>query len=435
MTKAGHQAVNSLSDCDVVIINTCSVRDNAEQRVLSHLGQIKHMKKSKPGIVVAVIGCMAQRMGDDLLSNPVVDVACGPGQIGRIITLIEEAKDKQIRNIAVARKIRAIPDEHETSELEEFEIANAIADAEQIPGQAYVRAMRGCNKFCTYCIVPYVRGFEASRPPHAIIEQMKQLADNGIKLVTLLGQTVNSYSYTENGKTCKLADLLAKANEINGIEWIRFITSYPSDFDDEIFKAMAKLQKVCPYLHMPAQSGSDRVLKAMNRHYFSGEYLELVAKAREIVPGVAIAGDFIVGFPGETQQDFDATVELVRKVRYKNCYIFKYSPRPGTAADKKLADDISDEIKRNRNMKLLEIQNAISEEDNKKMVGKKVRVLVEGPSKKAHLDGPAENEPQLISRTAEDYIVVFTGPQNMAGQFANIEITRSSALTLFGELV
>ena len=223
---------------------------------------------------------------------------------------------------------------------------------------------------------------------------------------------------------------------MEGIEWVRFITSYPTDLDDSILAAMAGNPKVCKYLHLPAQSGSDKILKAMNRTYTSGQYLELLTKAREMVPGIAIAGDFIVGFCGESDEDFEATVSLVQKARYKSCYIFKYSPRPGTTAEKRLEDDVPEDVKKARNTRLLEVQSLISEEDNGRLVGRRMRVLVEGPSKKAHLDKSSQDvdHKQLISRTGEDYIVVFNGPAQLAGQFAQVKITKASALTLFGEL-
>ncbi len=250
--------------------------------------------------------------------------------------------------------------------------------------------MRGCDKFCSYCVVPYVRGPEVCRPPKIIIEQIKKLADNGVKQVTLLGQRVNAYKYTAGEKTCCLADLLSMASDIEPIEWIRFVTSYPSkEFFDEILQAMATLPKVCPYLHLPAQSGSDKILHAMNRGYSCNEYLELLDRARAVVPGVAIAGDFIVGFPNETEEDFQATVDLLKKARYKNCFIFKYSPRPGTNADKKLEDNVPAEIKKKRNIELLSVQNEISEELSRQFLNETIKVLVEGPSKKSHLNSPA----------------------------------------------
>ncbi len=425
----GFEIINLEKDADVVLINTCSVREHAEQRVLSHLGFLKHIKESKPNMVVGVIGCMAQRLGAELLKNKTVDIVCGPAQIPQITELVTKALQEKKRTISVTEKIRQLSPEDET--LEEFEMVSD-GDDSQLPAQAYVRAMRGCNNFCSYCIVPYVRGPEVSRPPAAIIEQVKRLAGNGVKLVTLLGQMVNAYKYD----TYCLADLLRMVSEIDGIEWIRFVTSYPTEeYYEQILKAMADLPKVCHYLHMPAQSGSDKILKAMNRNYTAGKYLELIEKAREIVPGLAISGDFMVGFSGETEEDFEKTVSLVEKMRYKNCFVFKYSPRPGTAAEKRLQDTVPEEVKRERNIKLLAVQEKISDELAKEILETEVKVLVEGLSKKAGVNPCGEKGyPQLVGRTAEDWIVVFDGPINLAGEFAKVKITKTSPLTLFGEI-
>jgi tRNA-2-methylthio-N6-dimethylallyladenosine synthase len=433
LKKAGFSLTENEKGADVVLINTCSVRQHAEQRVLSHLGHLKHIKKSKPNIVVGVIGCMAQRLGAELLEDKTVDIVCGPAQIPQITELITKALQEKKRILAVTEKIRQKPTEDDM--LEKFESV-FDSDDSQVPAQAYVRAMRGCNNFCTYCIVPYVRGPEVSRPPAAIIEQIKRLAGEGVKLVTLLGQMVNSYKYSTCGKTYCLADLLSMVSEIEGIEWIRFVTSYPAEeFYDQILKAMADLPKVCNYLHMPAQSGSDKILKAMNRNYTASKYLELIDKARENVPGIAISGDFMVGFPGETEEDFEKTVSVVQSARYKNCFIFKYSSRPGTAAEKRLQDTVPEEVKKRRNIKLLAVQEKISDELSKEFIGKKVKVLVEGLSKKPCLSSCGEKSyPQLVGRTAEDWIVVFNGPVRMAGEFAKVKITRTSPLTLFGEM-
>jgi len=248
---------------------------------------------------------------------------------------------------------------------------------------------------------------------------------------------VNSYKYTAGEKTYCLADLLQMASEVEGIEWLRFVTNYPfEEFFDEIIRAMAALPKVCNFLHMPTQSGSDRILKAMNRNYTVRHYLELVDRARAMVPGIAIAGDFIVGFPGETEEDFLATVELVKKVRYKNCFVFMYSPRPGTTADNRLEDDVSEKIKKRRNRELLGVQEKISDELSKEFLNKEVLVLVEGLSKKPHLNkAENKNNPQLVGRTATDWIVVFNGPESLAGEFAKVKITKTAPLTLFGELL
>jgi tRNA-2-methylthio-N6-dimethylallyladenosine synthase len=399
---------------------------------MSHLGNLKHIKETKPDLVVAVIGCMAQRLGDELFKQPAVDIVCGPTQIAEIPRLISEAIQEKKKASAIVEDIRK---SSENQSLERFESAYGI-EAE-IPGQAYVRAMHGCDKFCSYCVVPNVRGPETSRPPAAIVEQTKRLAQNGIKQITLLGQRINAYEYKTGDKTYCLADLLEMLSEIDGIEWIKFVTSYPSKkYFEEIMRAMASQPKVCRYLHIPAQSGSDQILKAMNRGYTSTEYLEMLETARQVVPDIAIAGDFIVGFPGETDDDFAQTAELLKKARYKNSFIFKYSPRPGTIADKRLEDNIPLEIKTKRNGELLKIQEEISDDLAKQFNGKTVKVLVEGPSKKSRRNPQDKTGGlQLIGRTATDWIVVFDGPDSLAGQFANVKITKTSPLTLFSEIV
>jgi len=378
---------------------------------------------------------MAQRLGDKLLEHEAVNIVCGPTQIPQIADLLKQTFEKNEKRLAVTEKILQKTTENQNQILERFESAYGIED-KKIPSQAYVRAMRGCNNFCAYCIVPYVRGPEVCRTPEAIIEQINRLASKGIKQVTLLGQTVNSYKHKKGQKTWCLADLLDAASDIEGIEWLRFVTSYPSEeFFDEILQVMADSPKVCNYLHIPAQSGSDKILQAMNRHYSATWYLELLDKARATIPGIAIAGDFIVGFPGETEEDFNETVELLKKAQYKNSFIFKYSPRPGTTADKKLEDTIPAEVKQKRIAELLAAQEKISDELSRDFLGKEVQVLVEGLSKKSHLnifDGG--DNPQLLGRTATDYIVVFNGPVSLAGRFAKVKITKTSPLTLFGEL-
>jgi tRNA-2-methylthio-N6-dimethylallyladenosine synthase len=435
LEQAGFNFTNSVKQADVVLINTCSVREHAEQRVLSHLGHLKHIKESRPDLVVGVIGCMAQRLGDKLLEHDAVNLVCGPAEIPQIKQLITEALKEKKKRLAVTDKILRKASEQHSQALEEFESAYGIKN-ESIPAQAFVRVMRGCNNFCSYCVVPYVRGPEVSRPPEAIIEQIKKLADHGIKQITLLGQTVNSYKYKKGEKTWSLADLLEAAGNIEGIEWLRFVTSYPSEeFFDEIMHVMAGSTKVCEYLHIPAQSGSDKILHSMNRNYTSAWYLELLDRARAIVPGISIAGDFIVGFPGETDEDFQATVDLVKKAGYKNAFIFKYSPRPGTTADKRLQDTVSAEVKQRRNIALLAVQEKISDELSRDFLGKQVKVLVEGLSKKPHLNAHETGDaPQLVGRTSGDWIVVFNGPESLAGKFAEVKIEGVSPLTLFGRL-
>jgi tRNA-2-methylthio-N6-dimethylallyladenosine synthase len=433
LKENGFEITGTFKEANVVLINTCSVREHAEQRVFSHLGHLKHIKETKPDMVVGVIGCMAQRLGHKLLDNGTVDIVCGPGQIPNLTELVKRAVEKRQRQISITENIRSAGD---NTGLEEFESVQTSADKD-IPGQAFVRAMHGCDNFCSYCVVPYVRGPEVSRPVKNIVEQVKRLAGEGVKLVTLLGQAVNKYKYISGDKTYTLADLLYKVNDVEGIEWIRFVTSYPQkEGFVELMQAMADSPKVCHYLHMPAQSGSDRILNEMNRRYTAHQYLELIDTARQIVPDIAVAGDFIVGFPGETESDFGQTVDLLQKARYKNCFVFKYSPRPGTAADKRLQDNVPTAAKKHRNYRLLEVQQAISAELALRFNGKKVMVLTEGLSKKPHLNSDdGGDNPQLVGRTADDWIVVFNGPASLAGQFANVKITGTSPLTLFGDLV
>ncbi len=441
LAEAGFSITDSVKEADIVLINTCSVREHAEQKVLSHLGHLKHIKANRPDMVVGVIGCMAQRLGDKLLEDKTVDIVCGPAQIPQITELVKRTLQEKKKCVAVTKKIREKVTEEQCYALERFESAyGTSAFGREIRnfgvGQVFVRVMHGCDNFCSYCVVPYVRGPEISRPPEAIIEQIKKLADAGVKQVTLLGQRVNAYKYKSGEKTYCLADLLELSSEVEGIEWIRFVTSYPTEeFFDEILCAMADLPKVCNYLHLPAQSGSDKILRAMNRHYTVRKYLELLDKAKACVPDIAISGDFIVGFPGETEEDFRDTVELVKKARYKNCFIFKYSSRPGTTADKRLEDNVPVEIKKRRNTELLSVQEKISDELSRDFLGREVKVLVEGLSKKPHLNlYGSGDKPQLVGRTATDYIVVFNGPEFLAGQFAKVRITKTSPLTLFGEL-
>ncbi|MDD5135559.1 MAG: tRNA (N6-isopentenyl adenosine(37)-C2)-methylthiotransferase MiaB, partial [Phycisphaerae bacterium] len=372
--QAGFTLTDSPTQADVVLVNTCSVRNHAEERVLSFLGAMKHLKKTRPEVIVAVFGCMAQRLKDDLLGHQAVNIVCGPLQIPELVNLVNGAINSEQKQKAVSDNIRSKPLPQDTEKLDDFEGAYDSQE-DNLPSQAFIRVMHGCDKFCSYCVVPFVRGPEVSRPPRKIIEQIKKLADAGVKQITLLGQTVNSYRYDEDGKKVSFADLLYEVSKISGIEWIKFVTCYPKNFDESIFKAMADLPKVCRYLHIPAQSGSDRILKVMNRHYTCAEYLGLLSRAREIVPDIVIAGDFIVGFCGETEADFQKTAELVRKARYKNCFIFKYSPRPGTRADEKTADDVPAEVKKRRNIELLAVQEKVSEELNKAFVGRTEKVL------------------------------------------------------------
>ncbi|HXY34491.1 MAG TPA: MiaB/RimO family radical SAM methylthiotransferase, partial [Planctomycetaceae bacterium] len=325
---------------------------------------------------------------------------------------------------------------------ESFQSYDPLREPEMRPSpfQAYVRIMLGCDKFCTYCVVPMTRGPEQSRSPSEIAAEVRLLADQGVKEVTLLGQTVNSYKYTQNGRLHRLSDLLALIHDTAGILRIKFVTNYPRDMTDDLLFAVRDLSKVCRYLHVPAQSGSDDVLRVMKRGYTVAQYLEMHDRIREVIPDCAVSSDFIVGHPGETETEFEKSIDLVRRCRFKNSFIFKYSPRPGTKAFERYPDDISEEIKRRRNNELLAIQNEISEQDNAAFIGREVEVLVEGLSKAARKQSAAEtgteNGPiQLVGRSTCDRIVVFDGNPRLAGTLARISIDDCTATTLIGAIV
>jgi tRNA-2-methylthio-N6-dimethylallyladenosine synthase len=304
------------------------------------------------------------------------------------------------------------------------------------PFQAFVRIMMGCDKFCTYCIVPSVRGPEQSRPPDAIVHEARMLADQGVKEITLLGQTVNSYKYDQpDGRKARLSDLLDRLHAIEGVERIKFITNFPNDMTDDLLQAVRDLPKVSRYLHVPAQSGCDEVLKRMKRGYTVALYDEMLARIKETVPDAAVSSDFIVGFCGETEASFQKSVDLVARARFKNSFIFKYSPRLGTKADTILIDDIPEEVKKRRNAELLTLQNEISIEDHRAFVGQTVKVLVEGPSKSESGDLAPGEYGQLVGRTWCDRIVVFEGPGRLIGQFLPVEVERASTVTLYGRAV
>ncbi len=430
LMRIGYQRVNTPEKSDIAIINTCSVRKHAELKALSKLGHYQHIrtKFEKPKII-AIVGCFAQRDPEYIKKHaPFVDIICGPNKLYKLPQLIEQTLENKTTETCIDnfKKIRSGKEKYPES-LESFDIYRPIKKNTHSK-QAFVRIQRGCDKFCSYCIVPFVRGPEWSRPIGNILDEVKRLDDAAYQEITLLGQTVNSYKWQENGTIFRLPDLLYKIHSATSIPRIKFITSYPADFSDELFYAMKELPRVCNYLHIPAQHGSDRILKLMNRKYSSTEYLELIEKGKQIIKDISFAGDFIVGFPTETEDDHSATLRLIEKVHYKNCFIFKYSPRPGTLAYKKYADNIPDEIKIQRFKDLQQLQKEISLKDNQTLIGKEVEILVEGKSKKQK-----KHQDQLVGRTKEDKIVVFQGPDELIGQIIRIKIEKTSAITLFGK--
>jgi len=445
----GYESESDMTKADVVLINTCSVRDHAEQKVLSRLGALAKPKFDRDDMVIGVIGCMAERDPDGIFEKmPHVDMVCGPGDLNKIPAMIEEVRETRTRVVALSqafsRKSTQLQRALEYDSIEALDPSRGTGPLESTL-QSYIRVQRGCDKFCSYCIVPFTRGRERSRPPTRIVDEAKMLAGRGVKEVTLVGQTVNSYVHEENGQPVRFAGLLELVNRVEGIERIRFVTSFPGDFTDDILEAMRDLDKVCEYLHIPVQSGSNNILKRMRRQYTVEEYDALLARAREIVPGLTLASDFIVGFCGETQEDHEASCRLIERSRFKNIFVFKYSPRPGTAADRRLQSDVPDEIMRQRNVELLELQEAISLKTNRELVGDVVEVLVEGYSKAAakareagwYRDDAADwrSRSQLVGRTRGYNIVVFPGDEGDIGRLARVRITSATALTLHGSLV
>jgi tRNA-2-methylthio-N6-dimethylallyladenosine synthase len=470
----GYQLTDSPKDADTILFNTCSVREHAEHKIYSALGRLKFAKRGRPQKVIGVMGCMAQKDQDLIFQRaPHVDIVVGTGQLAEIPRLIRETRESaertQVKAVSLGRR-------EGTREVvsDSFQSYDPLRDPEMrpTPFQAFVRIMIGCDKFCTYCVVPATRGPEQSRPPAHIVKEARVLADQGVREITLLGQTVNSYKYTENGQLVRLSGLLEQLHAVDGIERIRFITNFPRDMTDDLLQAVRDLPKVMKYLHVPAQSGCDEILKRMKRGYTVDEYREMMHRIRETIPGCAVSSDFIVGFCGETEESFEKSMRLIEECRFKNSFIFKYSARTGTKADDLFADDIPEDVKRRRNNEMLDLQNRISEEDNAEFIGRRVSVLVEGPSKSAAKRAAREGQPadgtnrtdgtdvpdhhhddtepahihhatpeaatlamQLTGRSECDRIVVFDGNPRLTGTTAEIEIHDCTCTTLMGSIV
>ena len=431
LRKRGYELTDNPRDADTILFNTCSVRQHAEDKIYSALGRVRFEKLRDPKKIIGVLGCMAQKDQKLIFQRaPYVDLIVGPGQLQQVPDLIEEAErvGGPLMGLSLARTdgtLAQIKRSHETFD--------PLRDPTMrpTPFQAYLRIQIGCDKFCTYCIVPMTRGPEQGRSPDEIVREAQVLADQGCKEITLLGQTVNSYRYEENGQTSRLADLLVRLHEIPGILRLKFVTTYPKDMTTELLQTIRDLPKVCPYLHVPAQSGSNAVLKRMKRGYTVEDYRAMMARIQQTLPHAAVSSDFIVGFCGETDEEFQQTVELLKECRFKNSFIFKYSERPGTKAADHLPDDIPEEVKKQRNNELLAVQNQISEEDNQVFIGRTVDVLVEGPSKKAR-GASADGIVQLTGRTSDDRIVVFDGHPRLVGEILPIGIYDCTAFTLMG---
>ncbi len=412
--EMGYTNVDSVEDSDLIIINTCCVRESAENRTLGHIGNLKRLKDKNPDLVIAVCGCMVQQeqAAETLLKRaPHLDILFGTHNLHQLPKLVAHVKETGKSVIDVWQS--------------EGEIVEHLPTRREGKLKAFVTIMYGCNNFCTYCIVPYVRGRERSRKTEDIVAEVTRLAEAGFLEVTLLGQNVNSYGKDLPGEV-DFADLLLAVNDVPGIERIRFTTSHPRDLSDKMILAVAQGSKICEHFHLPVQAGSNRILTKMNRGYTREYYLERAAKVRELAPGAAISTDLIVGFPGEREEDFADTLDLVQKVEFDAAYTFLYSPRSGTPAAE-MQEQLSAEVKKDRLRRLMDLQNEISLRSNQKLLGKVVEVLVEGESK--------TDKDKLSGRTRTNELVVFPGPKSLQGKLVPVKIVEAGTWTLVGELV
>ena len=407
MQMAGYEVTEVLEEADAVFLNTCSVRDNAEQKILSRLEFLRSVKRKRP-LIIGVLGCMAERVKEELMTAHGADLVCGPDSYMTLPDLIAQAE--------LGHKAMNV----ELSMTETYrDVVPQRLHANMIGG--FVSIMRGCNNFCHYCIVPYTRGRERSRDVESILREVRDLRDRGFKEVTLLGQNVNSYDSASIG----FASLLKRVAQTVPEMRVRFTTSHPKDMSDETLRVIAEMPNVCKHIHLPVQSGSDAVLQRMNRKYTRAWYLDRVAAIRRIIPDCGLTTDIFVGYCGETEEDHQLSLSLMREVGYDSAFMFKYSERPGTYASKHLPDDIPEEVKIRRLNELIALQNEISAERNAAQVGKVVEVLAEGTSKR--------RRDQLFGRTEQNRVVVFDRGQHHIGDRVMVKITDSSSATLKGE--
>ncbi len=433
LRRQGYELVHEPTAADVILFTTCSVREHAEEKTYSALGRLAKHKKEHPETVIGVLGCMAQKDQEEVRRRaPHVDMVVGTGQLARVPELVAEVQKTRIPQYALSLGRSDGGKQSVTASFESFDPPRD-ASMRPTPFQAFVRIQIGCDKFCTYCVVPTTRGPEQSRHPDHLVAECRQLANEGCKEVTLIGQTVNSYSFDHgDGRRTRLSDLMARIHDIESIERIKFVTNFPKDMTNDLLDAVRELPKAVKYLHVPVQSGCDDVLKRMKRQYTIDSYREMLHRCRERVPGVAISSDFIVGFCGESEASFQKTMDLVREAKFKNSFIFKYSTRPGTKADDLYPDDIPEEVKKRRNNDLLAVQNANCLEDHKARIGETVNVLVEGPSRLGERQVPGLR--QMTGRTMTDHIVVFDGHDRLVGRTLSAKVKEASPFTLFADV-
>lgn len=423
LLEQGWSRTISPESADLLLFNTCTIRKKPEHKAMSELGRALKLKKKRPDLIVAITGCVAQQMKDELYRRyPQIDIVLGPDQVHAITKHIDRAIESRANN----EKIRCNATELINNSVDYKFIETPSIIAEQSKVSQFITIMKGCNNFCSYCIVPYVRGREVSRSPQRIVQEIILLTEKGINEIVLLGQNVNSYG-KDNEEFGTFTDLIKNISDNTSIKRIRYVSPHPKDFSDDLILEHKKNPKLCPHIHLPVQSGSTTVLKRMNRGYTRDDYLKLVTKLKHTIPNLAITTDIIVGFSGETEQEFNDTFALLNEIEFCGMFSFKYSPREGTLAAKKYPDNVPDNIKLERLHKILELNEKIVLKKNLEYVGTNQEVLVEGPSRKW--------QNQLTGRNLANTIVNFQGEQNLIGTFANININHASINSLRGERV
>lgn len=409
LQQHGYIYTEQADEADVILINTCSIRDNAEQRIWGRLSEMRRLKRTNPKLIVGIVGCMAERLKEQLVEPQTgVDVVAGPDTYRDLPNLLKgaEAGTKGVNTLLSLEETYA-------------EIAPVRIDKNGV--SAFISIMRGCNNFCSYCVVPYTRGRERSRDCETILAEARQLFENGYREVTLLGQNVNSYRWEE----VDFPELMRRVAEISPLLRVRFATSHPKDMSDRLLEVMASMPNICRAIHLPAQSGSTTMLERMNRKYTRAWYLDRIAAIRRYMPDCAITTDLIAGFAGETEEEHQDTLSLMREVGYDFAYMFKYSERPGTFAQRNLGDDVPDEVKSRRLQEIIALQNELGLASYQKDVGQEFEVLVEGTSRRS--------EAQLCGRTSQNKMVVFDNSGHQAGDYVRVKIVRCTSATLFGE--
>ena len=413
MQDKDFSVTGDINEADLILVNTCSIRDNAERRVWGRLDLFKSIKRKKPGTMVGVIGCMAERLKEQLLeTDKMVDIVVGPDAYRDLPRLVGEA-------FGGHKGVNVLLSREETYS----DISPVRMDKNGV--SSFVSIMRGCNNMCSYCVVPYTRGAERSRDPETVLREVKELFDTGYREVTLLGQNVDSYRWIEGDEKTGFHQLLEKVAKFNPLMRVRFSTSHPKDMSDEVLHTMSRYDNICKHIHLPAQSGSSRILKLMNRSYDLEWYINRVKAIRQILPGCSISTDMITGFCTETEKDHQDSLSLMEWAGYDFAYMFKYSERPDTKAARKLTDDIPEEIKARRLNEIIELQNRLSTESKNKDLGKTFEVLVEGVSKKSELE--------LSGRTSQNKVVVFPCNEYKPGDYVKVKIQACTSATLLGK--